>query len=128
MKSVSLIKKLGAIILTIALFVQTFHNELIWADYLLETNSYAAMCVNTDKPEMHCNGLCQMASKMKHADDQDRQAPQLQVKTADIVLYFEDAFRLTPVFILDESRNYAELPVLKTKDFQETVLHPPVVA
>jgi len=47
------------------------------------------LCINQDKPEMHCNGKCYLMKKLKQAQDkeqkQERQAQKTQVQDALIV-------------------------------------------
>lgn len=47
------------------------------------------LCINQDKPEMHCNGKCYLMKKLKQAQDkeqkQERQAQKTQIQDALIV-------------------------------------------
>lgn len=129
MKGTGIFQKLSVIVFMLSLLAQTFQNELVWVDYLLNTDSYAALCVNKAAPEMNCNGHCQMAKKMEQTEDQDKQAPQTQsFKINDVVLYAEDVFFFATIMAADDQKLYAELPVLKTIGFNKTLLHPPATA
>lgn len=37
-------------------------------DYFLNQQSYLEACVNKAKPNLHCNGKCQLALKLKHIE------------------------------------------------------------
>lgn len=64
-----------ALFLIIACSVQTFYGNFIIVDYYANTNAYAANCINKNKPQLHCNGKCQMQKKMNEADNKDKQQP-----------------------------------------------------
>ena len=70
---------------------------MVEIDYYLRTASYAANCVNKDKPMMHCNGKCQMVKKMAQEEEHDQQAPERRSVKNDITLFAETSFALIPV-------------------------------
>ena len=74
----------------IALISQTFSMAMVMGDYLLRTESYAALCINKDKPEMHCNGHCQMTKKMQEENNSDKNNPQTNLDIS--VVYFVSDF------------------------------------
>lgn len=39
-------------------------------DYFLNQQSYLESCVNKAKPNLHCNGKCQLALKLKHIESE----------------------------------------------------------
>lgn len=43
------------------------------AGYYLNSQAYAANCINKDKPLMHCNGKCQLQKKLNEEDNKDKQ-------------------------------------------------------
>ena len=49
---------------------QTFSNAIIVTDYYINTASFAATCENKDKPQLHCNGQCQMVKQLEKEDNQ----------------------------------------------------------
>ena len=48
------------------------------------------LCENKDKPEMKCNGKCQLNKKLKENEQQEQQLPP-RVKLKEVVLYAEEA-------------------------------------
>ncbi len=48
-------------------------------DYFTHLQQYEESCENKDKPEMHCNGQCHLAKKMKKLADE--QAPNKKKST-----------------------------------------------
>ena len=69
------------------MFVETFNTYFIQADFYLN-RAYIArnLCVNKDKPMMHCNGKCYLSKKLKQ-QDQD-QSPMSRVEKFDVQPFF----------------------------------------
>ena len=66
-----LLRKLITSILLCCLLVQTMNQALVVADYYANTETYAKDCVNKARPQLLCNGKCQM---MKKLEEQEKQA------------------------------------------------------
>ena len=52
---------------------QTFDKVLIMVDYYTNTAAYAKNCVNKARPQMHCNGQCQMMKKLKEEERKEQE-------------------------------------------------------
>ena len=48
------------ILLSILVFGASFQNSIFVIDYQLNKDFYEIHCINKDKPEMQCNGKCQV--------------------------------------------------------------------
>lgn len=51
---------------------QTFSNAIIVADYYINTTSFAVNCENKNKPQLHCNGQCQMVKQLEKEDNNSK--------------------------------------------------------
>ena len=51
--------------MTIAILVQLHWRSGYLIDYYVNTDTYKALCVNKDKPEMKCDGQCLLSRKLK---------------------------------------------------------------
>lgn len=75
------LKQIVCCILLILFTAQTFSGIFLVADYYLHTEKYIENCVNKNKPEMHCNGHCQLnkqlAKDQHKADSNQRQDSKL---------------------------------------------------
>lgn len=60
-------KAFVAILLLFAMTAQLFNGDFIILDYYTHQQEYEALCVNKDKPQMHCNGRCQMGKQLQRA-------------------------------------------------------------
>lgn len=87
-----LLQKLLAILLLFALSVQGTSQLTVLAGYELH-KSYIAqvLCVNRDKPAMHCDGKCYLMKKLRQ--DQQRKDSQSGnvANRLDVVLYCPEA-------------------------------------
>ncbi|HEY5370402.1 MAG TPA: hypothetical protein VIJ75_15570 [Hanamia sp.] len=91
--------------------------------------SYIAknLCVNRDKPMMHCNGKCYLAKKIKQQEKQDQQVPVSRNERFDVILYFAPSYTAlqndqpatkNKFFIKDENL---------VSSFSSSIFHPPSV-
>ena len=72
-----LFRRVTAFFLLLAFFSQAFSKYFAIADYYINTDAYAANCINKDRPWMKCNGRCQLCKKLHRQDgSEDKQAPE----------------------------------------------------
>ena len=95
------------IVLINALMAQTFPKTLVLIDYYFQTSIYAAYCINEDKPEMHCNGMCQLDKKMDDLDHHHSDSSRLveitisnYIPTEVVAIAFEWSVLIKPQQIL----------------------------
>jgi hypothetical protein len=68
-----------------------FTKLYLYAGYELNKNYIAAvLCENKAKPEMHCNGKCYLAKKLKQAEKSEQKSEQTNSKR-----FFADHFLIT---------------------------------
>lgn len=69
MRSYPIVKRAVAILLLLALSFQFCSRIGVLGYYMLNRQYIASvLCVNKDKPQMHCNGKCYLANKLKHTE------------------------------------------------------------
>ena len=68
----------------------------MFTSFKLNQNYIAAtLCVNKNKPQLHCEGKCYLTKKLKQADEKEKSAGQVQKKHQYEALVVS-AFRLAP--------------------------------
>lgn len=82
------------------------------------------LCINKDKPQLHCNGKCYLMRKLKQAQDkeqkQEQQFQKIQLQEAIIVLPF--LFKQYPVAALQMRIPVSTgIPVSQV----DAIFHPP---
>ena len=84
-KKAHFFRALVSYLLSFILLVGTFPKSLVLLDYYLDTDAYAAYCINKDKPEMECNGMCQVGDMMSKMDHHDHEHPDAHPESIHIV-------------------------------------------
>ncbi len=79
-----------SIVLLFSLSMANFANLFVFAGFELNRKYIAAeLCVNKNKPELHCNGKCYLMKKLKQAQEkeakQEHQSQKPQVQDALVV-------------------------------------------
>lgn len=84
-KKAHFFRALACYLLSLTLLAGTFPKSLVLLDYYLDTDAYAAYCINKDKPEMECNGMCQVDDMMNKMDHHDHNHPDAHPESILIV-------------------------------------------
>lgn len=50
----------------------SFQNLFFLVDYHFNRDYYEALCVNKDKPEMHCNGKCELRKEASQSNSEQK--------------------------------------------------------
>jgi hypothetical protein len=92
-------------------------------EYIVQT-----LCINKQKPQLHCNGKCQLAKKIA-AEEKDNASSQQNTKSKFVEL---PAVSTTidigvGVFINDFITSAGSRTILFSKDMTTSLLRPPIV-
>lgn len=94
-------------------------------DYIIEN-----CCINRDKPELECNGKCQLSKQLKAVDQEASSnkpaaVPKLKLETLEMVLTTQEAFNHQLSGLI------ASIPVFAQSEYTYNYLsdcfHPPQV-
>ncbi len=111
-----------------AFFVFTFGKGFYVADYYVNPGKYAVNCVNKAKPEMQCNGKCQLMMKIaeKEQREQDKNQTQNPPRFDVAINARPDFLELeTPAPVVIEQRKNASNPFLFSDAPIKGVFRPP---
>lgn len=97
-------------------------------DYYLHTASYAERCENKLRVELHCNGQCIIAKKLKEADKREKNSADKKIERYhDVYLALPTTLSLPPATYEDRQlTDFPELPVAVTSDYSPSVFRPPI--
>jgi hypothetical protein len=118
-------KIFATIFLTFAIFIQTFSTFIIQADFYIN-QSYIAknLCVNKDKPMMHCNGKCYLSKKLKQQEKQD-QSPVSRTEKFDAQPFFvPNVFSLKNTYTVLQHHYFIQ-DENSVSSFPRFIFHPP---
>ncbi|MFM8565906.1 MAG: hypothetical protein ACKOBQ_07145 [Bacteroidota bacterium] len=70
-----MLHRLVAMFTLVALASGPLLRMAVVGDYLVRKEAYAAACVNLSRPEMQCNGTCQLSKQLKAIEEQGAPNP-----------------------------------------------------
>lgn len=117
------------IVLIAALLTQSLSKGIIVLSYFTNKQAYERYCVNKARPQLHCDGKCQMAKKIKAEEEKDQKDP-LKSSFSETVLILQDHFiRIQPVYFpLALKVNHVPNAIGHTREMSRSCFHPPDVA
>lgn len=126
MTRLTLLNRILLLLLLPAVLLQSIGAALLWVDYAVNTEAYASNCINKARPQLQCNGKCQLMLKIQQKEQQQQQQTAMEnvPRFQPIVLqhyFFVYAFLSTPTQTL--------MPVLAAaslhRGFHQAPWHPP---
>lgn len=120
-------KHLAVALLLLIFLVQTFHQSLLIVDYYLNPRSFAAHCENKNKPQLHCNGHCQLMKKIKNEGGKDKQNPERRGNNKNEIVYFCQT-QVDNIFCIRQlKQNFVGFDSSAIQDISFSFFHPPKV-
>jgi hypothetical protein len=106
--------------------VQTYNKAFIVFDYYLNTESFAVNCENKAKPQMHCNGQCQMVKKLKQEENKDSQSSDHKSAGSEQVISSKSFFSDIPTIALHKAHTvYNTINDARICNMPRAFFHPP---
>jgi hypothetical protein len=100
---------------------------MVFADYQINKDYIAKnLCENRNRPEMKCEGKCQLCKKMKAEDNKENKGMPVQKSIKQFVLFSIKKSNFTfsnPDLSSDKSYRYT---ASNSSLYKLTVFHPPV--
>lgn len=98
------------------------------ADYYVNTAKYAKNCVNKARPQLHCNGQCQLMKKLKALEEKEKKNPEQKPENKSEGPLSSKTFYGSIVLPEPEIKPDVKCPVhpnSKTVDRSFDIFHPP---
>ncbi len=122
-------KQVIAFIFLLAFAMQTFSRAIIVWDYALNTKAYAKNCENKARPQMHCNGKCQMMKKLQEQEKKDQQNSERKAENkSELIFAYYNCTPTNNLIYTKISRQYPAKPAEKEIKISSAIFHPPAVA
>lgn len=120
-------RHLLVLVLLVAFAAQTFNRSVIVLNYYANTAAYAENCENIPRPELKCNGKCQMMKELEAAAKKEKQTPDHKAENkTELLVYY--AYATPPVVHLSADEiKYPSYQVAATIAWSASVFHPPAV-
>jgi hypothetical protein len=123
-------KLLAVPIFIIFLFTQSFSKWLIVAEFRLNQDYIAKnLCINRNKPKMHCNGKCQLMKKLAAEEEQNTSGNNSQTVKITSGLFMQKAPVIALVALLPDPPSYGRVFLIQNSSSpKRSVFHPPCTA
>lgn len=84
----------------------------------------SVFCINKEHPELHCDGQCFLAKKLKDLDSKNKQVQENLKRVVEAEPKFQTIAinHYLPYFLITSENLYIEKPV---KDLSISIFHPP---
>ncbi|MBE9598348.1 hypothetical protein IM797_03490 [Pedobacter sp. MC2016-24] len=114
-----------SILLLLSLISSNFANLFVFAGFELNQKYIAAeLCINKNRPELHCNGKCYLMKKLKQAQDKEQKQERQSQKTQ-----IQDAVVVTPMvfkqYALAETKLHIPGSMGMLQSIKNSIFHPP---
>jgi len=122
------LKPILTLLILVAFIAQTFNQASIVARYYVNTAAFAKNCENKAKPQMHCNGKCQMMKQLQKASKNDQQAPEKSGNAKNEALSSKSFFASIKFSRLSSPIHFNKYQVQKLPSIPTVIFHPPRAA
>jgi hypothetical protein len=117
-----------AISLIIVFLLQLFNKPFIVADYYVNTGKYAKNCENKYKPQLKCNGKCQMIKKIQEEAKKDVEKENRQPeKESGNIMSSKSFYAAAPSIYALETMQKKQFPAVNDQLLHRSfdIFHPP---
>lgn len=114
-----------SILLLLSLLTANCSSLFVYMGFELNKQFIATeLCVNKDKPEMHCNGNCYLMKKLKQAQDKEQKQERQAQKT-----HVQDALIVSPLkferYAFAEAVLHIPFSMGMPQSIKDAIFHPP---
>ena len=113
-----------ACIILAALALQIFKGAAIYIEYYANTAAFAKNCENKARPQMHCNGKCQLMKKLSREEKKDNQAPERRIAFHEIISS-KSFFTAVSYFPIERKFIFSLFQASSIIDRPHSIFHPP---
>lgn len=126
MNTVLLLKKTAALLLVLCCMAQAFSGAALLGGYYINNTTYLRNCENKTRPQLHCNGRCQLLKKMKQ-EKKDEQSPERRASSKEQVLSSKSFFAKAPTIHVYPDFVFSDQETQLMSGCPSIVFHPPGV-
>jgi len=121
------IGRIIAFVLLVAFSIQVSSRYFVIADYYANTSTYAKNCINKARPQLHCNGKCQMMKRLQQQEKEEQQnADKKGTEKYSSVLSSRSFFtRIESINIHSSGTCYPSFSSAILQGFRIDIFHPP---
>lgn len=122
-----MIKQFTAFIFLIAFASLTFSKAFVVFDYFTNTKAFAVNCENKVRPQIHCNGKCQMMIKLQQEEKKDNQNPERKAENKNELVLSSKSFSPALYWHVSlQKKTYPSIATGKATKMPRSILRPPI--
>jgi len=122
-------KRFIAILLLTALISSTCSMFFVYAGFEMNRKYIAEnLCINRDKPWLHCDGKCYFMNKIKQAEKNEKKQEAKDNLTKMEVSFFQESFRIAftePVILEAHKSTFPHYAYQYSSSYIEIIFRPP---
>ncbi len=119
------IKKIFALLILLAFMANTFHQASLVLSYHINKAAYIKNCENKFRPELKCNGQCQLMKKMAQQRKDEQKFPDLKLENKTEVISSSSFFPSLVIYAKSGKNQFPALSDNRTVDQPAQYFHPP---
>lgn len=124
-----MLKRLLTICLLVTLISANFSRFFAYAGFEMNQKYIAEnLCINKNRPEMHCNGKCYLMNKLKQAEDHEKKQTAKDNLNQLVSSFFQEAVSLrfnAAVIIKNNKNSFPRYGYQYSSHYIETIFRPP---
>ncbi len=122
-------RQITAILLLLAMGAQVFNRNFLVLDYYTNTASFVRNCENKARPELSCEGKCQLMKKIMEEEQKDQENPERRVDRKVEVISSKSFFATVSTQYYTVTRSFSHYYfAMLPEGAHPSVFHPPVIA
>lgn len=115
------------VVVGLAVLMQALNSDLIVAAFYLNQRYIAEnLCENTGRPDMHCNGTCQLKKALQKAAEKEKQATVTHIKVDVQICEHWSEFRIPVRFSSYVSQQYPTGYLFLPSRVANDIFRPPI--
>ena len=118
-------KKIAAFILLLAFAGSSFYQAILVIDYKVNTAAFAKNCINKYRPQLHCNGQCQLMKKLQQQERKEQKNPELKLENKTEIVSARSFFPVLSFVSSEEQIQHFSFSDTRTIEQSRFIFHPP---
>ena len=122
-------KGVAAVVLMILLSLQTFSKWVWELDYQLNKTYIAnTLCINKEKPLLHCNGKCQLNKKIAEDENDNKTSGAASLKAAGNTVFYKQDIEAPDLSLNRLQQKHQTIYSAKPCSAEsQAIFHPPLL-
>lgn len=124
-----MLKRLTAILLLATMISSNCSLFFVYAGFEINQKYIAEnLCINRDKPWLHCNGKCYFMRKVKQAEENEKKQEAKDNLSRLEVSFFQEPFKIAfiePVILETTQSTFPHYTFQYSSSYIETIFRPP---